>query len=183
MSDTTSTDRITTPVEVVTRHHRYAGLVMNRGSRIADMLNDSSSDILEMSETVAGTGGESSGLVRSEHFFLKKDRILLAIPKGPYEAPEKRFNRYKESCRYGAVIVLPGCVLSGILHLPRLSVPSVLLTDETSFPSFIAMTHVTVHDSMLPLTASQFDVVIFQRPCVEALELSAQPLPRVGDGP
>jgi len=171
-------DRMMTPVEIITRHCRYTGLLSTRGQRVSDILSAANTDILEMHETLTGIVGTSSTDVRWRQIYLKKKQILLVIPKGEYEAPARRSDRYVEKPRYGAMVILPGTVLSGILHLPPRTTPLMLLDESVSLPGFMGMTDVTVHNSVHGLGASQFEVVILRRLSIESVQLTAQPLPK-----
>jgi hypothetical protein len=171
-------DQMMTPVEIITQHCRYTGLLSTRGQRVSDILGDVNSEILEMHETLTGIVGARSTDVRWRQVYLKKKQILLVIPKGEYEAPARRCDRYVEKPRYGAMVILPGTVLSGILHLPPRTTPLMLLDKGASLPSFMGMTEVTVHNSVHGLGASHFDVVILRRLSIESVQLTAQPLPK-----
>ena len=171
-------DQIVTPVEVITQHCQYTGSLATRGRRVSDILSDSNTEILEMRETLTGVVGARSTDVRWKQIFLKKERILMVIPKGSYEAPSRRCDRYVEKPRYGAMVILPGNVLSGILYLPARATPLMLLDENAPLPAFMGMTDVTVHNSIHGVGDSQFDVVILRRLSIESLQLTAQPLPK-----
>ncbi len=168
----------TTPVEVITQHCRYTGLLATRGQRVSDILSDSHTDILEMQETLTNVVGTGATEVRWKQLYLKKAQILMVIPQGNYEAPARRRNKYVEKPRYGAMMVLPGNVMSGILHLPARTTPQLLMLGETSLPGFMGMTDVTVHNSIHGLGASHFGVLIFRRSSIESVQLTARPLPQ-----
>jgi hypothetical protein len=171
-------DQMITPVEVITRHCRYTGLLATRGQRVSDVLSDSNTNILEMRETLTSIVGAQTTGVRWKQIYLKKGGILMVIPQGAYEAPSRRCDRYVEKPRFGAMVILPGTVLSGILHLPPRTTPLMLLKDDVTLPSFMGMTDVTVHTSIHGLDASHFDVVILRRLSIESVQLTAQPLPK-----
>ena len=176
METVIQSDQATTLVDVITQHCRYTGSVENRGYRIADILSDPSSDILEMREARVNTGGAAGTDVRCKQILLKKSRILLVIPKGTYEAPIHRLHRYVEKDRYGAMIVLPGYILSGIVHLPARTLPWVILDKDTTLPSFIGVTDVTVHSAVHGFAPLQCDVAIVRRQSIESVQLAAKPL-------
>ena len=167
-----------TPVEVITQDCRYAGSLATRGQRVSDVLSDSTTEVLEMRETLTSVVGACSTDVRWKQVFLKKDRILMVVPKGNYEAPSRRRDRYVAKPRYGAMVILPGNVLSGILYLPPRSNPLMLLGKESPLPKFMGMTDVTIHNSVHGFETSHFDVVIVRRFAIESVQLTAQPLPK-----
>lgn len=167
-----------TPVDVITRHCRYTGSVATRGFRLSDLLSDSRTSILEMRAALSTLAGDRSRDVRWKEVSVKKDRILLVIPKGSYEAPVRRRNYYQKKHHYGAMIVLPGCVLSGIVQVPSRATALTLLDETGPLPSFIGVTDVTVHGSVHDLLPSRCDVVILRRQAIESIQLTDQPLSR-----
>lgn len=171
-------DQEITPVEVITRDCRYTGSLATGGHRVSDVLGDSTTQILEMRETLTRVVGSRSSDVRWRQVYVKKDRILMVIPKGSYEAPSRRYNRYVDKPRYGAMVIIPGNVLSGILHLPPRASPLMLLGEASMLPSFMGMTDVTVHNSIHGVGGSHFEVVILRRLSIESVQLTGQPLPR-----
>jgi hypothetical protein len=173
-----SGNQMMTPVEVITRHCRYTGSLSTRGQRVSDILGDANTDVLEMHETLTGIVGAHTADARWRRLYLRKEQILLVIPKGEYEAPTHRCARYVDKPRYGAMLILPGTVMSGILHLPPRTAALTLLDEHAPLPNFMGITDVTVHNSIHGLGSSQFDVVIFRRLSIEALQLTAQPIPK-----
>ena len=174
-------EQATMLVDVITRHCRYSGSVAHRGYRLADVLRDPSTDVLEMNQTLVSTAAGTD--VRCERIFLKKNSILLAIPKGEYEAPTRRLQRYKHKDRYEAMIVLPGHILSGVVRLPGRVVPRMLLDEgNDTLPSFIGVTDVTIHGAIHGLAPSRCDVAIIRRQCIESVQLAAKPLRKPEEG-
>ena len=171
-------DQEFTPVEVITQHCRYTGSLATRGERVSDILSDSSTDVIEIHETLTNVVGAGATDVRWKQLFLKKEQILMVVPKGSYEAPLRRSYLYVEKPRYGAMVILPGTVLSGILHLPDRANPLMLLNEHSSLAGFVGMTGVTVHNSVHDLGEGGFEVVILRRLAIESLQLTARPIPR-----
>ena len=167
-----------TPVTVITRYHRYTGMLANQGFRIADIFNDHRTDLLEMYDVLATGVGTGSKDVRFDRIVLKKDSVLLVLPQGKYEAPVHRRNRYIERDHYGAMVAMPVCILSGILHMPIKPIPSLVLAENSTLPEFLAMANVIAHNSLHNLIPTQCDVAILQRRAIESLQLTAQPLTR-----
>jgi hypothetical protein len=170
-------EQAATPVDVITHHHHYSGLVRTEGVRLADILSDCRLEVLEMHETVLRTEGVRSAELRCGQILLKKKELLLAIPKGSYEAPVRRHNNYQKKERYGAVITMPGLLLSGVVHLPPRATPWMLLDDQAGLPRFFGVTNVTVHGSIHRFTPSQCDTVILHRELIEGVQLTERPLP------
>ena len=169
----------TAPVDVITRYHRYSGLLVSRGYRVADALNDSRSDLIEMRE-VSGTAKVAAAReVRYDQVFLNKGHVLLVVPRGDYEAPLARRNKFIEKERYGAMIGLPGYTFTGILHLPIRSDAVTLLGENTSLPGFLGLTNVTVHVSFQDVLPPECDVLIVRRQAIESIQMTLMPLSKL----
>ena len=76
--------------DVITEHHHYSGLVHAEGRRLADVLADHSLDVLELNQVILNLIGSRPIEMKLEKILLRKDHILMAIPKGAYEAPVSR---------------------------------------------------------------------------------------------
>ncbi|MBN2473461.1 MAG: hypothetical protein JXB62_02545 [Pirellulales bacterium] len=171
-------EQTTTSVDVITGQCWYTGEVTTRGFRVADVLNDATVDTLTMRDTVTGLIGNGSASVRWNLLYLRKSGIFMVIPKGTHEAPIRRANNYVAKDRFGAMIALPGHLLSGIVHLPSRSTPLTLLEEGSTLSPFLALTEVTVHSSTHNLAASRLGVVLVQRRAIESVQLTAQRLPK-----
>jgi len=170
----------TAAVDVITHFHRYSGRMVTRGHRIADVLNDSNSDLIEIHEVSVATGAAVTRDVRYDRVFLNKRHLLLVVPTGDYEAPMARLNKYVEKERYGAMITVPGHTFAGILHLPIRSDAVTLLGENTSLPAFLGLTEVSVHVSLHEFLRPEPDVLIFRRHAIESIEMTPMPLAKQG---
>lgn len=166
-----------TAVDVITSNHWYQGLVAHRGRRIAELLADPSTDIFELRQVVASPIGDHSTEVPFEQLWLRKGEVLMLILKGTHEAPVSRCNRYVRKACYGATFVLPGYILSGVLHLGSDAVPARLLTENSTLPSFLGMTRVTVNSPIDDRLPAECDVVLVHRRFIQAVQLAERPLP------
>ncbi len=163
--------------ELVTRNHRYSGAIEVQGRRLADVLSDARLDILEMQQVLVTSTGARSVEIRCGQMLIKKKDVLIALPHGVYEAPLRRRNNYRKKKRFGAMIVLSGYTLSGIIYLPARTKPWALIDQKSELPNFFGLTDVTLHGSPNSLVPSHCDTAIIQRHAIEAMQLSAQPLP------
>ena len=163
-------------VDIVTRDSRHTGSVPSRGYRLSDVLNDPGTDVLEMHDVLTTMQGSLAKEVRWKELCLRKDRILLVVPKGEYEAPARRCNLYVKKNRYGAMIAIPGYVLSGIVHLPRRATAMSLLGESSQLPPFVGITNVTVQSAVNDLLCTQYNVAIVRRKAIESVQLTNQPL-------
>ncbi len=172
-------------VELLTAHCRYRGHLVSRGYRVADVLNESTTSVVEMRNASVGLLRPENDAqdnvprnLRCSHLWLKKADLLVAIPLGPHEAPTRRANHFQAKNHYPALVALGGCLLSGILHASRAIVPALLLTDDSPLSPFIAMTDVTVHASDGMLCEPNYEVVIVRRLAIEAAHVAQQPVVR-----
>ena len=69
----------TAAVDMITHYHRYSGLMVTGDYRIADVLSDPNSDLIEMREVACATKAEETGDVRYDQVFLKKRHLLLVV--------------------------------------------------------------------------------------------------------
>lgn len=166
-----------TEVEVYTDGHCYSGLVLNRGYRLADLLNDPASELIEMRNVqVTQPMNESSDPMTFDELLLKKESIYLVFPTGTtYEAPVRRLYTYVEKPQYRAQIVMPGHVLIGVVHLPERANPMFLLSPQSTIASFVAVTDVTVRRSIPSSPRIQMKTVICRRQYIQALHLGDDP--------
>jgi len=167
-----------TSVCVITPQLCYRGQMATRGYRVADVLIDGRTDQLELRDVTARTLGPDPSEIRFDAISLRKDRILMVVLTGKHEAPIRRGNNYVEKVRYGAIATLPGYILSGILHLSPHATASTLLCDSATVDSFLGVTEVQVHSAVHPVVPPDAKVVVIRRRCIEAVQLSADPLPK-----
>ena len=163
--------------ELITEHHHYSGLVHAEGRRLADVLADHSLDVLEMNQVTLSTMGARAIGQKLEKMLVRKDRVLMAIPKGAYEAPVSRSNNYQKKGRHNATIVVAGHVLSCVIYMPALSKPWALVNQKSDLPAFFGVTDVTLRSSSHDLIPEKCNTAIIRREAIESMEVSATALP------
>jgi len=168
------THHAATQIDLLTRNHRYVGLVNTRGIRLADILNDGNSSILEMEDIVVTAKGVRPADLRTPHLLLRKQEVLAVFLAGEHEAPVRRSNNRVERRRFGALVMLPNLMLSGLIHLPSRVGAESLITANSLLPSFLALTSVAIHSSHFDLVDSAYQVAIVRREWIEAVELSGE---------
>jgi hypothetical protein len=164
------------PVDIYTQHFHYHGLLATRGFRLADVLTEPTSAVVEIQNATVRPWRSSGTGVRCREVLLQKNKILLALPQATHEAPLKRLNYRKEKLHYGAVVVLPGCQLMGIIQLPERASAMTVISDRANLPSFLALTDVVITLSGPGTLPEQAPVALFRRQDVEAIHLSAEPV-------
>ena len=177
-----STQKTTIAAELITEHHHYSGLMQAEGRRLADVLADHRLDVLEMHQVTLNTLGARPIEHRLDKMLIKKSHVLMALPKGAYEAPVRRSNNYQKKGRHNATIVLAGHVLSCVIYMPKLVKPWALVDDKSDLPAFFGVTNVTLHSSIDALIPEKCDTAIICREAVECMEVSAAALPEQGKG-
>ena len=173
-------ESLVTKAEVYTAHHCYSGSVLTRGYRLADLLNDPATELIEMRDVrISQPFNANAQPMAFDELLLKKDSLQLVIPTGPsHEAPVRRLYTYIDKPQYTARIVLPAQVLVGMVHLPDRANPMFLLRDESTVSSFIAVTDVTVYHAIPNTPSQRLKTVICRRKNIESLHLSAKPNPK-----
>ena len=176
METALQSEQKTTTVDAITLHHHYSGSMVTAGVRLSDVLSDGNLEVVEMRDVTIRSGGARSSELRCEELFLRKIDLLMVIPTGRHEAPTRRRNNYQKKDRFGAVIVMPGLIVSGIIHLPSRATVRMLF-DDSGLSRFVGLTEVTVHSSTFGLTPSQCPTAIIRRWNIESVQLTARPLP------
>ncbi len=175
-------DQSLTHAEVFTEHHWYKGTVLTRGFRLADLLNQSATEVLEMHRVeVYPLTNPSSTPFQCAELLIKKDSIAMSTPTGSHEAAARRLYSYVEKKHYTAQIVLPGFTLSGTIHLPSRGSPWIWLAETSTEPSFVPITNVTVRFAAPHMEPLETKVIIFRRRFIESLFLSEAPVPTAED--
>ncbi len=163
--------------DLITEHHHYSGLVYAEGRRLADVLADRNHSVLEMNEVTLTTIGPQPAELKLDKMLVKKDHVLLAIPKGSYEAPIRRNNNYQKKEQHEAIIVLASHVLKCMVHVPTRMKPWTIVDRESDFPAFFGVTSVSLYSSSHGMLPKQCETAIVRRDAIESLELSSLPLP------
>jgi hypothetical protein len=161
-------------VDLLTQTHRFLGSIPTHGFRLADLLNDGNSSILEMQDVLVSTQGVRPTELQAPHLLLRKQDVLAAFLSGDHEAPLRRSNNRVERRRHGAMFMLPGMMLSGIVHLPGRIPSDAFLAANSLLPPFLALTNPTIHSSLFKLRDEPYEVAIIRREWIEAMELSGE---------
>ncbi len=167
-------DRNTICVEVFSSSCCYQGLVVNRGIRLADMLSDPTSDLLEIQDVVVHPHGYPSAGIRCPQVLIKKSEVLAVIPQGNFPPPEWRTNLRGTKNQYGVCLVLPGYLLMGVVQLPERSGRLTLLSGQSTLPSFVAVGSVILHTSVPGCEPQNHECAIIRRESIEAIHLTPE---------
>ena len=146
------------------------------GRRLADVLTDHGLNVLEMNEVTLNATDARPMELKLERVMVRKDDVLMAIPKGAYEAPVNRGARYRKKGRHNATIVLADHILTCVVYLPTLSKPWALIDRKSDLPAFFGVTEVTFLTSPHAIVPEKCDTVIIRRGAIESMEVSPMPL-------
>lgn len=166
-----------TRIDLLTRSHRYCGLISTRGFRLSDILNDATSSVLELEDVRVTTKGVRPAELHSPRLQLRKQDVLGVFLAGEHEAPVRRSNNRVERRRHGVLIMLPELMISGIVHLPSRVMADTFLTVNSLLPAFLGLTNITIHSCTFRMSEEPYEVAIIRRDWIEALELSAELVP------
>ena len=169
-----ATDLNTICVEVFSTSCRYQGLVVNRGIRLADLLSDPTSDLLEIQDVVVHPHGYPSAGVRCPQVLVKKSDVLVVIPQGNAQSPERRTTLHGTKNQYGVFLVLPGYLLMGVVQLPERSGPLTLLSEQSTLPGFVAVGSVLLHTSVPGCDPQNHELALIRRDSIEAIHLTSE---------
>lgn len=167
-------DRNTISVEVFSSTCCYQGQVLNRGIRLADMLGDPTSDLLELQDVIVHPHGYPSAGVRCPQVLVKKSEVLVVVPQGNFPPPERRSEVRGTKNQFGVLLVLPGYLVMGVVQLPERSGPLTLLSAQSTLPSFVAVGSVILHASVPGCEPQDHEWAIIRRNSIEAIHLSPE---------
>ena len=161
-------------VEVFSNSCRYSGQVVNRGIRLADVLSDPTSDLLEIQDVIVHPHGYPSAGVRCPQVLVKKSEVLVVIPQGNFPPPERRNCFHGTKNLYGVFLVLPGYLLIGVVQLPERSGPLTLLSEQSTLPSFVTVGNVMLHTSVPGCEPQNHELAIIRRDSIEGIHLTSE---------
>lgn len=133
------------PVALVTEHFTYLGNLATGGRRLQDILNDSLTDYLSLSQAQISTTVDGSAVVQElTHATIVKENLLLGLLRqDSHEAPIKRQNYRIQRDFCEAYIVLKTLRIHGAIHLPRASSQALAILSR-DLKNFFAVTDATV---------------------------------------
>ena len=162
-----------TPVEIFTPSCHYQGQAFSRGLRLADFLSDPTADLLRVEDVFFQLHGSQGKRICCEAMVLRKSDVLIAVPLGQDQPPQRRMGPRPRTDRHRAVFVLPGHVLMGIAQLPKRAGPLTLLNRDSTVPGFVGLTDVDLYSAASGDTPRHFKVAIVRRASLEAIYLDA----------
>jgi hypothetical protein len=106
-------------VELVTHEHRFKAKVYTRGQRLLDMLNDRTTDFLQINdvEVYRYSAPDVQLGVFEEAIVRKKDLHLAIITHEEHEAPAQRLFGFVQKIPYHVFLTVPGYEVRGTIHL------------------------------------------------------------------
>lgn len=132
-------------VELITHEHLFTAHVYTRGRRLLDMLNDRTTDYLQINDVDVHRYSAPTECVASfqEAVIHKADLHLVIITGEEHEAPTSRLFSFVQKTPYHVFLTVPGYEVRGTMHLleQREPDPIAVLTHETS--TFFPVTQAT----------------------------------------
>jgi hypothetical protein len=162
-------------VVLITHQHRIAGAVQTKGKRLLDVLNDKTTDYLDIRDVQVfrGTDTETCVAAFPEALALKADISLMVVLAEKHEAPRKRLYGFVRKRPYPVFITVPGYEIQGRMHLTGPPEPLAVLARETDV--FFPVTQATVSQVITgePLEVS---VVMVNKTCIGLFSLGEEPI-------
>src|SRR5262245_17038236 len=99
---------------IISGQHSFSGSVENRGLRILDVLNEPSTQFLNLHNVSIQRGFDETSIQRVGATLLPKAAIDFVLLKSePHEAPIRRKHSLVAKDRYSALVVLDHCEIRG----------------------------------------------------------------------
>ncbi len=106
-------------VELITHEHCFKATVYTRGQRLLDMLNDRTTDFLQLNDVeVYRYSAPEDCIGTFEEAIVRKDDLhLTIITREEHEAPTRRLFGFVEKVPYHVFLTVPGYEVRGQMHL------------------------------------------------------------------
>ncbi len=167
-----------TYVELITHEHRFKATIYTRGHRLLDMLNDRTTDFLEICDVeVRRLSTPDECIATFEEAIVCKDDLHLAVITGEaHEAPAQRFFGFVQKIPYNVFLTVPGYEVRGVMHLsdPRRPNPVAVLARETGV--FFAVTAATVFQVLTGEEVFSCPVIMVNKRSLSLFALSEEPI-------
>ena len=165
-------------VQLITQEHLFNATVYTRGHRLLDILNDRTTDYLQVSDVELHRKGSPEDPVAafSEAIIRKADLHLVIITGQEHEAPRTRLFGYVQKIRYNVFLTVPGYEVRGEMHLSGAGRPDPIsvLAQETS--AFFPLTSATALHAQTGADVVVHPVVMVNKRSLCLFALSEKPL-------
>lgn len=144
------------------RDHWLEATLSNNGLRLLEVLNDSRTEYMSVGDAMLSRAGQKHGAPLAGDCLLQKSQIILAMPGGTHESPEKRRNAYREKRQRWATVTVPGYQLHGHLHLTS-GGGNLVTTLTHEFGTFVPLSNVVLTPMYDGATQLHADTVILNK--------------------
>lgn len=161
--------------------HWLVGRLPLTGSRIQEALSDPSSDFVKLLDVEVHPLAKRECVAKLREVLVPKSKIeFVAVPSGPHEAPEKRWNNRTAKQIVQAFAIVSDYSISGELHLPA-KPGDFQLAFTRQLGRFFALTGVTLNSSRQGTKQLSVSLVIVNKDFVSCFQVG-QPAPAEGSG-
>ena len=165
-------------VQLITEEHLFNATIYARGHRLLDILNDRTTDYLEVSDVELHRKGspEDTLAAFAEAIIRKADLHLVIITGQEHEAPGRRLFGYVQKTQYSVFLTVPGYEVRGRMHLAdrRRPDPIAVLAQETGV--FFAVTSATASHAQTGVDVVEHPVIMVNKHSLCLFALSEEPL-------
>lgn len=165
-------------VELITHEHRFTASVHAHGHRLLDVLNDRTTDYLEINDVkVYRYTAPQEEVTTIPHAVVRKDDLHLVIITGEeHEAPTHRLFGFVQKIPYDVFITVPGYEVQGIIHVQyqhKMS-PIAALARETS--QFFPVTRATAAQASTGSDVLSTSVIMVNKRSLCLFAMSEEPI-------
>ena len=165
------TDRVT--IIVIAGQHSFAGELENRGLRVLELLNDVSTEFLQLSEVVVHQKFFDGIIKRLPDATIPKAIVdLVLLEQGKHEAPIRRQHALVDKRTYAAFAVVGNYELRGKLMLK--GAPDVIGTLTRELSSFFPLTNIRLSMVGGPAEPVAAGVALINKSKVSLLQIDQQ---------
>jgi hypothetical protein len=130
------------PAILFTETHCVSGFIAGTGQRLLEILNDSHSQYVKLTEATLQTLGEGQPVQLPEATIPKPRIVVCALTTASHEAPDKRRYAYVEKRKKKAFVIAQNYEIRGILSLKGTAEAVAALGQELS--SYFPLTDATI---------------------------------------
>lgn len=173
-----------TSVELITHEHRFTATVYTRGQRLLDMLNDRTTDYLQVNDVrVHRYSAPEDCVATFPEAIIRKDDLHLAIITGEeHEAPTQRLFGFVQKFPYHVFLTVPGYEVQGIMHLTREREPNPIAVLARDVGTFFPVTRATASQALTGEEVFSTPVVMVNKRSLSLFYLGEEPVEQGSGG-
>lgn len=167
-----------TYVDLMTHEHRFTAVVYTRGQRLLDMLNDRTTDFLQINdvEVYRYSVPEQCVATIPEAVIRKEDLHLVVITREEHEAPAQRLFGFVQKVPYHTLLTVPGYEVRGTIHLTRQREPNPIAVMARETGRFFPVTNATASQALTGQEVLSIPVVMVNKRSLSLFYLGEEPV-------